>query len=54
VPGGPADYAGLRRGDIIISFDGKAINNISDLPKIVADTNIGKTVETKIIRNGKN
>ncbi len=53
VPGGPADYAGIRRGDIIITFDGKEIKNISDLPKIVAETNVGKTVEMKIIRQGK-
>ncbi len=53
VPGGPADYAGIRRGDIIISFDGKTIKDISDLPKIVAQTDIGKMVEMKIIRQGK-
>lgn len=53
VAGGPADYADIRRGDIIKSFDGREIKNISDLPKIVAETTVGKTVEMKIIRQGK-
>jgi serine protease Do len=53
VPGGPADTAGVKRGDIIIAFDGKDIKNMSELPAIVAVTPIGKTVDIKVIRNGK-
>ena len=53
VAGSPADAAGLKRGDVIISFDGKEIKNMSDLPKIVAETPIGQTVDLKIMRKGK-
>jgi serine protease Do len=53
VAGGPADKAGIKRGDIIKSFDGKEIKKVSDLPFLVAETPVGKTVEVKAIRNGK-
>ncbi|HXX54168.1 MAG TPA: Do family serine endopeptidase, partial [Thermodesulfovibrionales bacterium] len=53
VQGGPAATAGLTRGDVIISFDGKEINKMSDLPFIVAQTPIGKTVDVKVIRDKK-
>jgi serine protease Do len=53
VPGGPADKAEVKRGDIIIAFDGKDIKNMSELPAIVAVTPIGKAVDVKVIRNGK-
>ena len=52
VPGGPADKAGMKRGDIITAFDGKDIRKTSDLPMMVADTPVGKTVDVKVIRNG--
>lgn len=50
--GGPADKAGIKRGDIIVSFDGKKIMEMNDLPLAVASTQINKTVKVKIIRNG--
>ena len=53
VPGGPADRAGLQRGDIIIEFNGKKIKKMQDLPRIVSSTSIGSSVEVKIIRGGK-
>lgn len=52
-PGGPADRAGIKRGDIFISFDGKTINRMSDLPVITAETPVGKEVDVTVIRNGK-
>jgi len=52
-PGGPADTAGLKRGDVIITFDGKEIKEMRDLPYIVASTPVGKTVEVEVVRKGK-
>jgi len=53
ITGGPADSAGITRGDIIISFDGKRVKDMSDLPRIVAETPVGKDVDITIIRDGK-
>ena len=51
--GGPADKAGLRDGDVITGFDGKPIPDSRTLPRIVADTGVGKTVNIDILRNGR-
>jgi serine protease Do len=53
IEGGPADSAGIERGDIIISFNGKKVQSMSDLPRIVAETPVGKDAEVTIIRDGK-
>jgi serine protease Do len=50
---GPAKPAGIEPGDVIIQFDGQDIKEMRDLPKIVAETAVGKDVEVKIIRKGK-
>tara|TARA_B100000686_G_scaffold242396_1_gene251105 strand:- start:2381 stop:3769 length:1389 start_codon:yes stop_codon:yes gene_type:complete len=47
----PSDKAGIKSGDIIIEFDGKRINEMRELPKIVAETEVGKTVDVKVWRN---
>lgn len=52
-PGDPAEKAGIRPGDIIISFDGRPITDLSDLPRTVASTPPGKDVEVKVLRDGK-
>jgi tetratricopeptide (TPR) repeat protein len=49
----PAEQAGLKSGDIILSFDGKEINETSVLPPLVAATPVGKTVDARIYRDGK-
>ena len=49
----PADKAGLKDGDIILEFDGKKIDTMRKLPKVVANTEVGKKVELKIWRNKK-
>ena len=49
----PADKAGIKAGDIILNFDGKKIDTMRTLPKVVASTDVGKSVELKIWRNKK-
>ena len=49
----PADKAGIKAGDIILNFDGKKIDTMRTLPKVVATTKVGKSVELKIWRNKK-
>ena len=50
---GPAKPAGIEPGDVIVKFDGKDIKEMRDLPKIVAETPVGKDVEVVVIRKGK-
>jgi serine protease Do len=50
---GPAKPAGIEPGDVVIKFDGQDIKEMRDLPKIVAETPVGKDVEVTIIRKGK-
>jgi serine protease Do len=50
---GPAKPAGIEAGDVIIKFDGKDVKEMRDLPRIVADTPVGKDVEVLIVRKGK-
>jgi serine protease Do len=49
----PSDKAGLKAGDIILKFDGKKINTMRTLPKLVSRTEVGKLVELEIWRNKK-
>src|SRR5512134_2985714 len=50
--GGPADKAGLKRGDVITALDGKKILEPGELPRMVAFGHIGKTVTLSIFRQG--
>ena len=49
----PAEKAGLKAGDIILKFDGKKIDTMRALPKLVSNTEVGKTVKLEIWRNKK-
>ena len=49
--GSPSDNGGIIAGDIILEFDGKLINEMKELPLIVAQTEVGKTVNVKVWRN---
>ncbi len=49
----PSDKAGVEAGDIILEFDGEKINEMKELPIIVAKTEVGKKVDVKIWRNKK-
>jgi len=52
-PGGAADKAGIKPGDVITEFNGRAVNNTTDLQKQVTATKPGTSVSLKVIRNGK-
>ena len=49
----PADKSGIKAGDIILEFDGKKIDKMRTLPRVVANTKVGKNVKVKIWRNKK-
>src|SRR5712691_7331343 len=50
---GPAKPAGIEPGDVIVKFDGHEIKEMRDLPRVVADTPVGKDVQVSIVRKGK-
>lgn len=49
---GPAAEAGLEVGDLIVKFDGRDVPEMRDLPRMVAETEIGKKVEVEVLRKG--
>jgi len=49
----PSEKAEIKSGDIILEFNGKKINQMKELPAIVAKTQVGKNVEVKIWRDKK-
>ena len=49
----PSDKAGIKAGDIILEFNGTKIKEMKELPKIVAQTEVGKVVDVKVWRNKK-
>ena len=52
-PDGPAAKAGLAKGDLVTGFDSKPITDSRTLPRIVAATPIGKTVNIDVLRGGR-
>ena len=50
---GPAQKGGMLAGDVVIRFNGQEIREMRNLPRIVAGTEIGKTVDVVVIRKGK-
>ena len=52
-PGGPADLAGLRRGDVIAAVNGRAIRKVSHLQNVVAAAGLGARVKIDISRHGR-
>jgi S1-C subfamily serine protease len=53
LPGGPAEKAGVRRGDVLLTLDGREVRGVRALQLLVASTPAGKTVDLEILRNGK-
>jgi serine protease Do len=52
-PDGPADHAGLKRGDLILSVNGQAVHNGDELVSIVSETGVGKKLRVDYLREGK-
>lgn len=52
-PGGPADKAGLKPGDVIRKFDSRTVNDSSDLPAMAASAPPGTAVTLEVLRNGQ-
>ena len=53
IPEGPAAKAGIQRGDVIVDFNGHKVENMKQLPKIVAQTTPDTDVNVVVIRDGK-
>jgi len=49
----PAAKAGLERGDVIVEFDGVRVRSSAELRRLIRETPPGRTVELKVIRDGK-
>ena len=52
-PNGPAANGGIQAGDVVTKFDGKEINEMRRLPRVVAETPIDKAVPVELWRKGK-
>ncbi len=52
-PTGPAEKSGIKAGDVIVNFNGKPVNEMRDLPRIVAETPVGTEVTVEVIRKGE-
>jgi serine protease Do len=52
-PGGPAAKAGIQRGDVIVEFNGKPVDEMEELPRLVAAATVGSKAQVTVLREGK-
>ena len=50
---GPSHAAGIKRGDVVVTFNGKEVKSVSQLRNIVARTLVGKDTQVTVLRDGK-
>jgi serine protease Do len=53
MPSGPAERAGLRRGDVITAVDGKPVDDPGHFRNLIAQTTPGSTVRLSVLREGR-
>ncbi len=53
VKGGPVENGPIETGDVILKFDGKDVKEMRDLPRVVAESPVGKAVDVIVLRDGK-
>lgn len=53
IPGGPAEDADFKQGDVILTFNKREVETMRNLPRIVAETRVGQTVPVEIWRNAE-
>ncbi|WP_421593538.1 DegQ family serine endoprotease [Shinella sp. M27] len=53
IKGGPVDNGSIQTGDVITRFDGKDVHEMRDLPRVVAESPVGKAVDVLLLRDGK-
>ncbi|MET0747052.1 MAG: Do family serine endopeptidase, partial [Rhizobium sp.] len=53
IKGGPVDDGSIKAGDVILNFDGRAVNEMRDLPRVVAESPVGKPLDVILMRDGK-
>ncbi len=53
VKGGPVENGPIQPGDVVLTFDGKDIHEMRDLPRVVAESPVGKEVDVIVLRDGK-
>ncbi|MBB3945800.1 serine protease Do [Rhizobium skierniewicense] len=53
VKGGPVENGPIQAGDVVLTFDGKPIQEMRDLPRVVAESPVGKEVDVVVLRDGK-
>ena len=50
---GPSHAAGIKRGDVVVAFNGKEVQSVSQLRNLVARTMVGKDAQVKVVREGQ-